>query len=87
MKPAKTSTAAVSLLLATACSTPVELPRFLRPEAPPSLTAPCPELEAIDVKDMGDLLAVCMDDAALYRQCREKHNALAAWAEGRSYEP
>lgn len=52
----------------------------LRP--PANLTAECPPMEPAEVADMGDLLQVCVDDAALYRECRERHNQLAKWIRG-----
>jgi hypothetical protein len=42
-----------------------------------NLLAPCPDLEAVEVTDMGDLLQACVDTNAQYRLCAARHNALA----------
>jgi hypothetical protein len=36
----------------------------------------------VEAKDMGDLLTACVDTAAIYRECKARHKALAD-----SYKP
>lgn len=59
------------LLLVWGCSTP-PAPASLQA----SLLAPCPDLEAVQPADLGDLLEVAADTAIQYRQCAVRHNAL-----------
>ncbi len=51
-----------------------------RAKPPANLTAECPELTTVAIADLGELLQVCVDDAAMYRACAARHKALSEWA-------
>jgi len=52
----------------------------LWPISPPAnMTQPCPELTDAKPQTLGELLAADIELIGMYRDCKERHNALAEW--------
>lgn len=73
MKFSSLSMTALSLLLVSGCST---APVVLKSSIPSNLKQPCPPLESVSPKTLGELLEIAVQDANQYRECMERHNAL-----------
>lgn len=66
--------AALTLSLVSGCST---TPPILPTVIPSELREPCPDLPKLPARDLGEVILLAQEWAALYGQCRERHRALA----------